>query len=284
MRICTNCGNYLPDDTRFCTKCGSPVSASPQAAGDPSAQEPAPAAYTPWAEYRQQAPRYTPDYSGNSYSSGSIFYFYGKSLAVLAEKPIRLWGLSILQLIITALITSLGSLVPIITLPITLILSLGFTGVLLDGYHGKQVRSEQLFQGFKKDEVVRNGAGMCWMMLWQMIWAPVPIMNIVKSYSYCFVPYIMLTDKEITATEALRKSMRMTHGYKAKMFLADLLIGVCCFVVTLLLGVLGRIRYIGILFLIILFLFFLALILFLPIFRGLVRTAFFDHVSETYEE
>ena len=284
MPICSNCGNNVPDGSRFCTVCGTPIPAAPRPSVDPNAQDMGPAPQAPQPEYWQSAPNYAPAYSYGRPSIGSVFDIYGKAFGCLAKKPIRLWGLSLLYMVIVSLVSSLGAFVPIITLPITLILSLGFTGVLQDGYHGLDVRSEQLFQGFKKDEVVRNGAGMCWLSLWNMIWSMVPIMNIIKYYSYCFVPYILLTDKEITATEALRKSMRMTNGYKGKMFLADFLIIVGFFVATLVLAFLSRIPYLGILFGLILVLLYIAAILFLPIFCGLVRTAFFNEVNAIYTE
>ncbi len=284
MPICSNCGNNVPDGSRFCTVCGAPIAAAPRSSVDPNAQDMGPAPQAPQPEYWQSAPNYAPAYSYGRPSIGSVFDIYGKAFGCLAKKPIRLWGLSLLYMVIVSMVSSLGAFVPIITLPITLILSLGFTGVLQDGYHGLDVRSEQLFQGFKKDEVVRNGAGMCWQSLWNMIWSLVPIMNIIKYYSYCFVPYILLTDKEITATEALRKSMRMTKGYKGKMFLADLLIGVGLILVFLILILMGRIPYVGVLFIIILFLVIIAVCLFLPIFSGLVRTAFFDEISKIYTE
>ena len=236
------------------------------------------------AEQPQYAPPVEPVYVPTKPSIGGIFDFYRKAFAVLAQKPIKLWGLSLLYLFIAGVISSLGSLVPIITVPIVLLLGLGFTGVLLDGYHGKDVRSEQLFQAFKKDEVVRNGAGMCWMELWTLIWAFVPIMNIIKSYAYSFVPYILLTDKEITATEALRKSMRMTDGYKGKMFGADILLVLGFFVSFIVLVLLARIPYVGFIFGILCFLLYVAFILFAPIFMGLVRTSIFEAVSAVHEE
>ena len=284
MPICSNCGNNVPDGSRFCTVCGAPIAAAPRSSVDPNAQDMGPAPQAPQPEYWQSGPNYAPSYSYSRPAVGSVFDIYGKAFGCLAKKPIRLWGLSLLYMVIVSMVSSLGAFVPIITLPITLILSLGFTGVLQDGYHGLDVRSEQLFQGFKKDEVVRNGAGMCWQSLWNMIWSLVPIMNIIKYYSYCFVPYILLTAKEITATEALRKSMRMTKGYKGTMFLADFLIIIGFFLVLLVLGLLTRIPYLGILFGIILVLLYIAAILFLPVFCGLVRTAFFNEVNAIYTE
>ena len=47
-----------------------------------------------------------------------------------------------------------------------------------------------------------------------------------KIYAYCFVPYIVLNDQEISAANALKESMRLTKGLKLKMFLADILAGI----------------------------------------------------------
>ncbi len=291
--ICSNCGSPIPGEAKFCPVCGTPVSAAPveepvPAQAAPAAEETAPKE-EPAANWYQSAEQQTPPPAAPVYvktkpAIGGILEFYRKAFNVLKKKPIRLWGLSLLYLLISSLVFSLGSLVPLITIPIVLVLSLGFTGVLLDGYHGKDVRSEQLFQGFRREEVVRNGAGMCWMELWTLIWGFVPIMNIIKYYSYCFVPYILLTDKEITATEALRKSMRMTDGYKGKLFGADVLIVVAFMVALLVLGLLGQIPYVGWIFMIALVLLYIAFILFAPIFMGLVRTAFFEDVSAVHEE
>ena len=165
-----------------------------------------------------------------------------------------------------------------------LVLQLGFTGVLLDGFHGKEVRSEQLFQGFRKEDVLRNAGGMCWQELWNLIWAFVPVMNIIKYYSYSFVPYILLTDKEISPTEALRKSMRMTDGYKGKMFGADVLLIVGIWVVMLVLGLLVRIPYVGWIFGIAFFVVYLAICLFGTIFFGLVHTAIFEEIRAAHKE
>ena len=298
MSVCTNCGYPIPEGGKFCPVCGSPAPVAEESFSPPTVpltreepeQQEAHAQEEAAPNWYQAAPQeeasYTaaPVYVPAKPSIGGIFDFYRKAFDVLKQKPIKLWGLSLLYLVIAAVVSSLGSFVPIITVPIVLVLSLGFTGVLLDGYHGKEVRSEQLFQGFKKEEVVRNGAGMCWMELWTLIWSFVPVMNIIKYYSYCFTPYILLTDKEITATEALRKSMRMTDGYKGKLFGADVLLVIGVIVVLILLGVLGQIRYVGWIFMIALFLFYIALVLFFPIFLGLVHTAFFDEISKVHEE
>ena len=301
MSLCSNCGSVVPENSKFCPVCGSPVVAVPVAepveetaqefVAEPVA-EAAAAQESPaggWyqsaeAQQQEQTPPAASVFVPAKPSIGGIVDFYRKAFAVLAKKPIKLWGLSLLYLLIACLISSLGSFVPLISIPIVLLIALGFTGVLLNGYHGEEVCAEQLFRAFKKDEVVRNGAGMCWMELWTLIWSFVPVMNIIKYYSYSFTPYILLTDKEVSATEALRKSMRMTDGYKGKMFGADVLIVVAFILAMIVLTLLGQIPYIGWIFMIALVLLYIGGILFLPIFMGLVRTAFFEEIGKVSEE
>ena len=304
MLTCSKCGTPLPEDAKFCPVCGAPAPISVDSevtAAAPSEESPAvvplaeesaapvaaPAAagwYQSSGPNDQEVPPAAPSYAAAKPSIGRIFDFYRKAFDILLQKPIRLWGLSLLYVVIGSIISSLGAAIPLISLPIVLLLNLGFTGVLLDGFHGKDVRSEQLFQSFRKDVIVRNGAGVCWKELWTLIWGFVPVMNVIKYYSYCFVPYILLTDAEISPTEALRKSMRMTDGYKGKLFGADILLSLGVVVLIAVLGGLSQIRYIGFIFAIALVLCYLAIILFLPIFTGLVHTAFFEAIKDVHKE
>ena len=308
MSLCIQCGNPVPEGAKFCPVCGTPVPVAPaeepvsvpeltlepevQAEQEAPAEEEAPieqeASSDSWYQssepQQEAAPSAAPVYVQSKPSIGGIMDFYRKAFAVLARKPIKLWGLSLLYLLIAVIISSLGSFVPIITIPIVLVLSLGFTGVLLRGYHGEEVSTRQLFQGFKKEDIIRNGAGMCWMELWTLIWGFVPVMNIIKAYSYSFTPYILVTDKNISATEALRKSIRMTDGYKGKMFGADVLLILAFIVAFIVLAMLAQISYIGWIFGIVCFLLYVAFILFVPLLIGLIRTAFFEEISKVHAE
>ena len=84
-----------------------------------------------------------------------------------------------------------------------------------------------------------------------------------------------MTRPEVTATDALKLSMHLTNGKKGQMFLADLCIGIGYFVVSLVLGLLSAIPYIGILFRLIMIVISILYVLFLPIFSGLYQAAFY---------
>lgn len=294
MPVCKSCGNSVPDEAKFCPVCGTPVSSEEQSGAPvilpPPVEATAPQEAAASAGWYDSAPHheetvYAAPVSVNTKPPiGKVIDFYRQAFEVLKQKPIRLWGISLLYLVIAYLISILGAMVPIISLPIVLVLGLGFTGVVLDGLHGKEVRSEQLFQSFRRDVVARNALGMCWMELWTLIWGFVPVMNIIKYYSYCLTPYILLTDKEVGSTEALKKSMRMTDGYKGKMFGADILLVLAVWVVMIVLAVLSQIPYIGWIFGIVLVLAYVAFILFVPLFLSLVHAAIFEAINAVHEE
>lgn len=207
----------------------------------------------------------------------SIIEAYKRSLEVLKKKPILLWGLSLMSGLLIILAKLFGF-IPLISLPIVFTLEASMAVLYLKGLRGNEVKSEDLFSGFKSFAHVAGG--MAWMSLWILIWALIPIVGfvfaVIKAYEYSFTPYILMTKPEISATEALKESKKMTLGRKGKMFWANVLIGlafgVCCFVI----GLFAAIPYIGVLFGIILFLVIVAYAAFAPIFLGLVNASFYD--------
>ena len=191
-----------------------------------------------------------------------------------------LWGLSLLCGLLTTL-ASLFGILPIIYLPINYVLQVGMCSIFLAGYRGKNFNSDDLFKGFK--DFWHCAGGMAWMYLWILIWALIPVagivMAIIKAYSYRFVPYILVEEKDISAAEALRKSMRMTQGYKGTMFAADIIVCVVYAVVAVLLSLLAHIPYLGIIFAIALLLLNIAFGVFGSLVFGLIEAAFYDEIS-----
>ena len=211
---------------------------------------------------------------------------YKQALDVILKKPVMLWGLSLLSVIITGLLSIVTAPIFILGTAISVLVSCGMIKVYLDGLKGKEVNSDQLFAAFNKNALRIIGA-MAWMALWIVIWSMVPIVGpiiaIVKSYSYKFVPYIVMTKPEVSATQALRLSMEMTKGKKGQMFLADLCFFGGIFVVSFVLGLFCIIPIIGILFALVSIAFSIVVSLFSPIFVGLYSAAFYDD-AEVKEE
>jgi hypothetical protein len=97
-------------------------------------------------------------------------------------------------------------------------------------------------------------------------------------YSYRFVPYIVIQNPDISATEALRLSMQKSEGFKGRMFLADFIVCLCATGVMLVLGGLSLIPYVGVVFAIISFVVSLFLALVLPLLSGLIGAACYEEI------
>jgi len=246
MAFCMNCGKELANE-KFCPNCGIPQDGG-----------------RPFKAQRNQMAK------PGVRSRDLIF----KALEVLEQKPLRLWGMSLLCQLLVGLAAMFGVL-PIISIPIALVLNAGMAAVYLSGYRGEEVNSDALFAGFKRFFKVAGGMG--WMTLWIFIWGMIPLAGpvfaVIKSYSYRFVPYIMIQDPNISATEALRLSIKKTEGYKGRMFLADFLVMVAVWLVMLILGGLSLIRRVGIVFSILGIIVAIFIALVLPLLLGLISAA-----------
>ena len=161
---------------------------------------------------------------------------YKKAFEILKKKPLLLWGLSLLNVLLTVIALVITTPLTIIGVAASYLLSCGMVKVYLDFLKGKEVNSDQLFAAFNKN-AMRIIGGMAWCSLWIFIWALVPIagpvLAIIKSYEYKYVPYILMTKPEVTATQALRLSMQMTKGKRVQLFLADLCLFGTIFVASL---------------------------------------------------
>ena len=303
MIFCPNCGTPLEDDARFCVQCGTSVDpetlfehpevpaqepVEQESAPEQNPAEPAPEttpapAPAPVPEYYQAPPNAgQPPYGAYQAPQGptgpSFSGAYTTAFSVLKGKPILLWGLSLLHGLLCGLATIIGA-IPIISIPLTYLLNVGMKAIYRDGLRGETVNSDQLFMAFNK-RFLRYAGGMAWKDLWILIWCLIPIVGpifaIIKSYSYRFVPYILLDDPEISATQALRESMRQTKGMKGQMFIADIIVCAAVFVAVIILALLGKIPYIGVLFVLILVILAILIFMFLPLFMGLIEAYFYE--------
>lgn len=284
MLLCENCGAEIQSGSKFCAKCGQRQHTAP-AVPESVKQNGSERTTGGNAGYYDNGrnDQYDQPFSGEPEKppAVSVMGMLKRAFDVIRKKPIRLWGLSLLSLLLMILASIFGVL-PIISIPVILVLNVGTAAVYLDGYRGKEVNSDLLFLGFKR--FWRMAGGMAWMSLWVFIWALIPfagiVIAVIKTYSYRFVPYILLTDPEVSATEALRVSMKMTKGYRGRMFGADILIIGAVFIVFLLMGLLSMIPFVGILFRVLLIAACMVVAAFLPLFTGLVGAAFYDEMEK----
>lgn len=203
---------------------------------------------------------------------------YKSAFNVLKRKPFKLWGLSLLSVLVCALAICFSWFFLPAGIAFSYVVQCGMSKVYIDGLHGKEVNSDQLFAGFKN--FFRIAGGMAWASLWIIIWGLIPFAGIVfaviKSYEYRFVPYILITRDDVSATQALRLSKELTNGKKGQMFLADLVLYASYFVLVFILGMLMVIPFIGSLFALIYFIVAIVFAAFAPIFVGLYSAAFYE--------
>lgn len=65
----------------------------------------------------------------------------------------------------------------------------------------------------------RKIGGYLWMELFTCLWTLLFVVpGVIKSFSYAMTPYILADQPEVSATEALKKSMQMMRGEKWKLF------------------------------------------------------------------
>ncbi len=94
----------------------------------------------------------------------------------------------------------------------------GFYSFSLKVYRGQEADIGGMFSdGFS--DYWRNVGGVLWMQLWIFIWSLLFIIpGIIKAFAYFMAPYILADSRNVSATQALKLSMKMTKGYKGKIF------------------------------------------------------------------
>ena len=220
-------------------------------------------------------------------SDSFMFRSLGLTLKTLMKKPVQLWGLSLLGVILQSLSNVLCAVPPILGMGVSSTLSAGMENVFLDAYHQKEINSKQIFSGFSSGKsFLRIAGGMLWRTLWLFLWAlfaliPIvgwviaPIMLVVKGISYSFTPYLLLRKKDISPLDALKRSMEMTKGYRGKIFLTYLICYAALLVVGLLLFLIAKLGTFAV---VLSGLIGLVIGIFCPLFFGVLRAAMFTEV------
>lgn len=209
---------------------------------------------------------------------------YKKSFAVLMKKPFKLWGISLLNILLCAVAGVAFGMIPAISILIGILLNTAMTMIFLRGYCGEEVECVDLFACFKDWATIKRVlGGMLWMWLWIFIWSLIPIAGpvfaIIRMYEYRFTPYIIMTEPDVKPTEAIKLSKQRTEGWKGKMFGADILMYVIAWAAMIILGLLAAIPYVGVLFGIIEAVVVIAVSVLMPLFAGLVKAACYEEVK-----
>lgn len=214
-----------------------------------------------------------------------VMSIYKRALAVVLKKPFILWGIALLAALLEIVTGFAFIAIPIVAIAIIVLFETSRLFIFLSGYRGEEVHCVQLFETFKNGAMVKRVlAGMGWMILWIFIWSLIPIVGpifaIIKTYEYRLAPYILVQEPDVAITDAIKVSSQRTKGFKLKMFLADLFPALAVVIVNFVLELLGKIPYVGIVFIVIEVIFMIAAALLLPLFYGLVEAAFYEEINK----
>ena len=213
-----------------------------------------------------------------------ISNLYQKTFSVLMKRPLRLWGITLLSsvLLVVVHIGFIG--IPAVGFCALLLLEASMSMIYLNSYRtGLEPKTSYLLAAFRKDRIWRVLGGMAWMYLWIFLWFLIPVVGFVfaaiRAYEYRFVPYILMTRDDVRPTEAIKVSKAETMGYKGKLFGADLLLEGAYFVVILLLSLLSKIPYVGIVFTILRIVLTVVFGVLAPLFLGILHAAFYVEIQ-----
>ncbi len=97
-------------------------------------------------------------------------------------------------------------------------LMVGYCSFVLRIYKGENGDIGDMFaNGFSN--YGRNLGGMLWMELFVFLWSLLfMIPGIIKALAYSMTPFILADCPNVRATDAIKLSMRMTHGHKGGIF------------------------------------------------------------------
>ena len=87
-------------------------------------------------------------------------------------------------------------------------------------YRKQHIEVKDAHLGFKNYSHMLGGT--LWWLLWCALWGCIPVMNVIKIYSYCMTPFILMDHPELTSQQALKRSIQMTEGRKLDIFVLEL--------------------------------------------------------------
>ena len=101
------------------------------------------------------------------------------------------------------------------------VIQLGYAKFLLKQHDGREYEIKDLFSQFERFSVGFLQAFLrgLYVILWSLL---LVIPGIVKSFSYAMTPFILEEHPELTAKQAIRRSMELMDGHKGELFVLGL--------------------------------------------------------------
>lgn len=204
---------------------------------------------------------------------------YNESLNVLMKKPWRLLGIILLGVVLTSAATALCAPIPLASLVADFVFTPAICLVCLKAYREEDYEVMDLFHTFNGERAGHIIGGMAWRALWIFVWCLIPIVGpvfgIIRSLEYALVPYILVNEPEISATDARDVSKERMNGHKAELFWAQLAWLIVGAGLLIFFAVFAMIKFVGWMFAIAGVFAMIAFLIFIPAFLKLVLTYFY---------
>ncbi len=209
-----------------------------------------------------------------------------KSFAAFGRRPFYMIGIRLLTPLLAALALFGFFFLPVAAVCVIWLLEAGLYILFLNAYSEEHVELSQLFQAFRNWKTAKRIlCGLGWQALHIFLWMLIPVVGwifaIIKVYSYRLTLYILVTEPEIEAKQAIYVSENRTFGYRGIMFGVDVLAFTCPAVVVFLFGLLVNIHPLFSILVSVLALFF---VLVVPPLYLLVHAGFATELSAPREE
>jgi len=122
---------------------------------------------------------------------------------------------------VLALLASAVSAFSLVRLILGGVVQLGYTRFLLNQHDGGELGVKDLFSQFDRFSVgfLQLFLRELFIALWSLL---LFIPGIIKSFSYAMTPFILAEHPELTAKQAIRRSMEMMDGHKGELFILGL--------------------------------------------------------------
>lgn len=131
------------------------------------------------------------------------------------------WGIAIGTIIISALILGVSAYIPLASIVLSGIFSVGLAIVMLEIVRNWEVQFTDMFKGFNNfgTNCIAGILVSVFTALWSLLFV---IPGIIKAYSYSMTFYILADHPEMSAKDAIKTSQVMMNGHKMDLFILEL--------------------------------------------------------------
>ena len=197
------------------------------------------------------------------------------------------FGLETLNLNLSLSGLDILTIVTIVLSILAILFTLGLKKTSLAAVRGEEISSKNFVSVWNKNKGKYIG-GYLWYSLLVSLWLLIPVAGIVlaviKAYQYRFVPYILVDKEDVSVTDAIKLSKKMTYGNRAKMFAIDMATIGAFTAVLAILGLFTVVPFVGTVGLVYFLVALVAILVFSCSYKACVVAQEYNLANQKYEE